>query len=85
MSKDGAVSFTQMSPHTARVLLDLATDLAAGQAVLLYSGDGQPTEPTDRTIGALRALVTAYDKPTTPPVGEGPWDGYWRTLDTESV
>jgi hypothetical protein len=83
VSKDGAVSFTQMNPTAARLLLDLATDLAAGRLALRYPEDGHIVEPSVKARTALATIASRYERHDTPPVGgPEPWDAMWKPVPT---
>lgn len=78
VSKDGAISFTQMAPTTARLLIDLATDVSSGRAVLRY--EDAVVGPTHRAVQSLSTVPRTYDKHTVPPIGDGPWSDFWSPV-----
>lgn len=80
VSKGGAVSFTQMSPTAARLLLDLATDLATGRIALRYAEDGMVVEPTEKARAALDTIRSRYERHDTAPVGSGDWSEFWLAV-----
>ena len=78
-TKDGTVSFLQMTPEIAAMLIDIAHDLAEGNAVLLYDPRQYElfTCPSETGAETLKKVGAAYDRPTTA-IGCNPWeDGLW--------
>lgn len=77
-TKDGAVSFRQMSPDLAQLLVDLASDIAAGAQVL--HKDGRLFEPTPRGERELNKVGKAYDVPTASTGSKAEWDDLWTEV-----
>lgn len=62
-TKDGTVTFAQMTPSMAQALIDLAHDLARGNAVLLYSPEYDPIAVPDESLkGDLAKVALADDR-----------------------
>jgi hypothetical protein len=74
-TQDRTVSFLQMTPALAMLLVDLASDLATGAQVL--HPDGGRFVPSDRALEELRKVGDAYDRPTSALALGDRWDDYW--------
>lgn len=63
-TKDNTVSFVQMTPSMAQALIDIASDLAEGNAVLLYGPeyDEPVCIPTAEVKADLAKVAVADDR-----------------------
>jgi hypothetical protein len=74
-TKEGSVSFLQMTPDLAMLLVHLASDLVDGAA--LQYDDGHVYVLTDNGRDEIAKLAKAYDKPTTRVPAKGDWPDFW--------
>ena len=77
-TKDGTVSFTQMTADTAMLLVDLASDLMAGAT--LEHVDGRRFASTEVARTELAKIAASYDKPTTNIRSRREWDDFWTEV-----